>query len=162
MKIFIHPQTSMAPYEIWEWLSNFSPHFIMDHICNYLIRCTPDISLSCISRNWIYCGRMLEPIFWRPRARYFSRNRGNSLHAIRGRQFFVKSAHRDSLCPRSKETVLREINSSIPVDRAAYRYTIRSSHPGINTTQYQSRISKWHTTNDTLNRYLFERKVTII
>ena len=24
---------------------------------------------------------------WRPRARYFSRNRGNSLHSIRGRQF---------------------------------------------------------------------------
>ena len=28
---------------------------------------------------------------WHPRARYFSRNRGNSLHPIRGRQFFAKS-----------------------------------------------------------------------
>ena len=67
----------------------------------------PDISRSCISRNWIYRGRMLDPIFcppisrilqtWRPRARYFSQNRGNSLHSIRGRQFFAKSAQRDSL-----------------------------------------------------------------
>ena len=43
---------------------------------------------------------MLDPIFWRPRARYFSRNRGNTLDLIRGRQFFAKSAHRDSLCSR--------------------------------------------------------------
>ena len=42
---------------------------------------------------------------WRPRARYFSRNRGNSLHSIRGRQFFAKSAHRDSLCSCSLETI---------------------------------------------------------
>ena len=28
---------------------------------------------------------------WRPRARYFSRNRGNSLHSIRGRQFFSRN-----------------------------------------------------------------------
>ena len=48
---------------------------------------------------------------WRPRARYFSRNRGNSLHSIRGRQFFAKSAHRDSLCSCSLETIFREINS---------------------------------------------------
>ena len=53
---------------------------------------------------------------WRPRARYFSRNRGNSLHSIRGRQFFTKSAHRDSLCSCSLETIFREINSSLPVN----------------------------------------------
>ena len=64
------------------------------------IQCKPDISRSRISRNWIYRGRMLDPIFWRPRARYFSRNRGNSLDLIRGRQFFAKSAHRDNLCSR--------------------------------------------------------------
>ena len=57
----------------------------------------------------IYRGRVLRgigyiavacwtPFFWRPRARYFSRNHGNSLDPIRGRQFFAKSAHRDSLC----------------------------------------------------------------
>ena len=69
-------------------------------IVSYLLQCKPDISRSRISRNWIYRGRMLDPIFWRPRARYFSRNRGNSLDPIRGRQFFTKSAHRDSLCSR--------------------------------------------------------------
>ena len=68
--------------------------------CWVLIQCKPDISRSRISRNWIYRGRMLDPIFWRPRARYFSRNRGNSLDPIRGGLFFAKSAHRDSLCSR--------------------------------------------------------------
>ena len=53
---------------------------------------------------------------WRPRARYFSRNRGNSLHSIHGRQFFAKSAQRDSLCSCSLETIFREINSSLPVN----------------------------------------------
>ena len=46
----------------------------------------------------------------------FSRNRGNSLHSIRGRQFFAKSAHRDSLCSCSLESIFREINSSLPVN----------------------------------------------
>ena len=64
------------------------------------LQCKPDISRSRISRNWIYRGRMLDPIFVRPRARNFLRNRGNSLDPIRGRQFFAKSAHRDSLCSR--------------------------------------------------------------
>ena len=58
-----------------------------------VVQCKPDISRSRISRNWIYRGRMLDPTFWRPRARYFSRNRGNFLDPIRGRQFFAKSAH---------------------------------------------------------------------
>ena len=53
---------------------------------------------------------------WRPRARYFSRSRGHSLHSIHGRQFFAKSAHRDSLCSCSLETIFREINSSLPVN----------------------------------------------
>ena len=53
---------------------------------------------------------------WRPRARYFLRNRGNSLHSIRGRQFFAKSAHRDSLRSCSLETICHEINSSLPVN----------------------------------------------
>ena len=43
----------------------------------------------------------------------FSRNRGNSLHPIRGRKFFAKSAHRESLCSRSKESIFHEINSSM-------------------------------------------------
>ena len=53
---------------------------------------------------------------WCPRVRYFLRNRGNSLHSIRGRQFFAKSAHRDSPCSCSLETIFREINSSLPVN----------------------------------------------
>ena len=91
-----------------------------------MVQWKPDISRSCISRNWIYRGRMLDPIFcppisqilqtWRPRARYFSLNRGNSLHSIRGRQFFAKSAHRDSLCSCSLETIFRQINLSLPVN----------------------------------------------
>ena len=31
-----------------------------------MIQCKPDISRSCISRNWIYRGRMLDPIFCPP------------------------------------------------------------------------------------------------
>ena len=69
-------------------------------ICFYMIQCTPDISRSCISLKWIYLGRMLDPIFWRPRARHFSRNRRNTLDPIRRRQFFAKSAHHNSLCSR--------------------------------------------------------------
>ena len=30
---------------------------------NFIIQCTPDISLLCISWNWIYRGHMLDPIF---------------------------------------------------------------------------------------------------
>ena len=92
----------------------------------FLVQCKPDISRSCISRNWIYRGRMLDPIFLPtdfanfadvvPKSAIFSRNRGNSLHSIRGRQFFAKSAHRDSLCSCSLETIFREINSSLPVN----------------------------------------------
>ena len=76
------------------------------------IQCIPDISQSCISRNWIYRG---HPIFWRPSARYFLRNPSNSLGPIRGRQFFAKSAHCDSLCSYLQETIFREINSSLHV-----------------------------------------------
>ena len=57
------------------------------------------ISRSCISRNWIYRGRMLDPIFWRTRGR----NHSNSLDPVRGRQFLAKSAHRDCLCSQFAE-----------------------------------------------------------
>ena len=36
--------------------------FLMRNI-PYEVQCTPDISRSCISRNWIYRGRMLDAIF---------------------------------------------------------------------------------------------------
>ena len=88
------------------------------------IQCKPDISRSCISRNWIYRGCMLDPIFlptdfanFAAQERdIFSQNRGNSLHSIRERHFYAKSAHRDSLCSRLLETIFREINSSLPVN----------------------------------------------
>ena len=63
-------------------------------------------SVSPIYRGRVYRGigyiavACWTPFFWRPRAWYFSRNRGNTLDPIRGRQFFAKSAHRDSLCSR--------------------------------------------------------------
>ena len=72
-----------------------------------------DISRSHVGPHF-FAHRILQT--WGPRTRYFSRNRGNSLHSIRGRQFFVKSAHRDSLCSCSLETIFREINSSLPVN----------------------------------------------
>ena len=56
------------------------------------------------------------PFFLRPKARYFSRNRGNTLDTIRGRQFFAKFAHRGSIVPGSLETIFREINSGLPVN----------------------------------------------
>ena len=70
--------------------------------------------------------RILQTL--RPRARYFSRNRGNFLHSIRGRQFFAKSAHRDSLCSCSLETIFREINSSLPVNAGWNTCCAMSSH----------------------------------
>ena len=94
------------------WPSSKSPIGSPGH--NELIRWISPM----ISQHWsrysvspIYRGRVYRgigyiavacwtPFFWRPRARYFSRNRGNTLDPIRGRQFFAKSAHRDSLCSR--------------------------------------------------------------
>ena len=63
-------------------------------------------SVSPIYRGRVYRGigyiavACWTPFFWRPRARYFSRNSSNTLDPIRGWQFFAKSAHRDSLCSR--------------------------------------------------------------
>ena len=64
-------------------------------------------SVSRIYLGRVYCGIGYIPVacwtpffcppssrilqMWRPRVRYFSWNRGNSLHSIRGRQFFAKS-----------------------------------------------------------------------
>ena len=75
------------------------------------IQCKPDISRSCISRNRIYRGRMLDPIFlppislisrtWRPRVQFFAKS-----------QLF--------LGPRSRETIFREICSPrMPLIRLA-------------------------------------------
>ena len=47
------------------------------------IQCTPDIS-----RNWIYRGLMLDPIFGAQERNIFLRNRGNSLNPIRPQDNF--------------------------------------------------------------------------
>ena len=49
---------------------------IFIYIYHSLIQCKPDISRSCISRNWIYRGRMLDPIFLAPKtAIFFAKSR---------------------------------------------------------------------------------------
>ena len=58
---------------------------------------------------------MLDPIFFAPTREIFFVKCSNFLDPIRGRQFFVKSAHRDSLCARSQETIFLEIYSGLPV-----------------------------------------------
>ena len=88
------------------------------------IQCKPDISRSCISQNWIYRGRMLDPIFLPTE---FCRRGAQERDIFRemavtlciqfaGNIFCAKSAHRDSLCSCSLETIFREINSSLPVN----------------------------------------------
>ena len=78
---------------IWSWI-----YWLCSNRIQY--------SVSPIYRGRVYRGigyiavACWTPFFWRPRARYFSRNRGNSLDPIHGRQLFAKSAHRDSLCSR--------------------------------------------------------------
>ena len=41
----------------------FHHKYPSQNYCYYVLQCKPDISRSCISRNWIYRGRMLDPIF---------------------------------------------------------------------------------------------------
>ena len=86
---------------------------------------------------------------WRPRARYFSWNRGNSLHSIRGRQFFAKSAHRDSLCSCSLETIFRKINSSLPVSAGWNTCCAMGSHArrSIDTSLCHRVGSSWSSVN---------------
>ena len=59
----------------------------------YLLQCKPDISRSCISRNRIYRGRMLDP--------FFGAQERDIFREIAVTQFFAKFAHRDRLCSRS-------------------------------------------------------------
>ena len=39
MKLFIHSQTSSAVHCVWEWISYFNPHFIMDVIIAIIYPC---------------------------------------------------------------------------------------------------------------------------
>ena len=93
------------------WWMFLTQLFSLGYVWLILLRKLTQAHLNRYSVSPIYRGRVYRgigyiavacwtPFFWRPRARYFSRNRGNTLDPIRGRQFFAKSAHRDSLCSR--------------------------------------------------------------
>ena len=103
----------------WRWVAgqatnHYLNYWTSDHGDGVICWCTSHsliwkkslYSVSPIYRGCVYRGigyiavACWTPFFWRPRARYFSRNRGNALDPIRGRQFFAKTAHRDSLCSR--------------------------------------------------------------
>ena len=78
-----------------------------------------------------------------PKSVIFFAKPSNSLHLIRGRQFFAKSAHHDSLCSCSLETIFREINSSLPVNAGWNTCCAMGSHArrSIDTsTVSQSRV----------------------
>ena len=91
-----------------------------------LTQCTPDIWLrSCISRHWIYRGRILDPIFLPNYFTNFCRRGAQERDTFpeitpwiqfKGDKFFAKSVHRDNICSRSQETIFHEIDSSLPVN----------------------------------------------
>ena len=83
---------------------------------NTVLQCTLDISWSCISRNCIYCNRMLAPFFGAQERDIFHEIAVIPWTQFAGDNFFAKSAHRDSLCSHSQETIFHAINSSRPVN----------------------------------------------
>ena len=94
------------------WLSTAQDYSNSLELEGRLIQCKPDISRSRISRNWIYRGRMLDPIFWRPRARYFF----FPWTQFAGDNFSRNLLTAIAFVPGSQETIFREINSSLPVN----------------------------------------------
>ena len=77
----------------------------------------PDISRSCISRNRIYRGRMLDPIFLAPKSAIFFRE----IAVTPWTQFAGDNFSRNLLTAiafvlGSPETIFREINSGLPVN----------------------------------------------
>ena len=85
------------------------------------------IERRCYSVLPIYRGRVYRgigyiavacwtPIFWRPRARYLSRNQGNTLDLIRGDNCSRNLLTAIDFVPSSPETIFREINSGLPVN----------------------------------------------
>ena len=79
-------------------------------------------SVSPIYRGCIYRGigyiavACWTPFFWRPRARYFSRNRGNTLFQFAGDNFSRNLLTAIAFVPGSPETIFRKINSGLPVN----------------------------------------------
>ena len=97
----------------------------MRHEYEYLFANTHGFFIKC---------PMLYDVYMAPKSVIFSRNRGNSLDPIHGRQFFTKSAHRDSICSCSKETIFRKINSSLPVNAGWNTCCAMVSHASIDTS----------------------------
>ena len=108
-------------------MSSFARYSVSPIYCGRVYRRIGYMAVACWTP--FFCpliSRILQT--WRPRARYFSRNRGNSLHSIRGRQFFAKSAHCYSLCSCSLETTFCKINSSLPVNAGWNTCCVMGSH----------------------------------
>ena len=105
----IYPQQKKNKMQIWSILC-----VMMAWRCQGII--WPSTMYSQYIAELDISWSLVGPHFWRPRAWCFSWNCGTFLDLIRRRQFFVKSAQRDSLCSHSQETVLCEINSSLPVN----------------------------------------------
>ena len=84
----------------------------------------------------------ISVVCWTPfLAWYFSRNRGNYLNPIRGKQFFAKSAHRDRFCSRfagdhfSRNQACQSILTGTPVHRS------RRVHKNINVVRFSNGLS---------------------
>ena len=77
----------MATRMIWCIINKFyvlgTTKFWMNMFHIEPIQCTPDISRLCILRNWIYCGRMLDPIFWPTHFANFCRRGGQERDIFR-------------------------------------------------------------------------------
>ena len=80
------------------------------------VQCKPDISRSRISRNWIYRGRMLDPIFWRKERDIFREIAVTPWTQFAGDNFSRILLNAIAFVPGSQETIFREINSSLPVN----------------------------------------------
>ena len=82
----------------------------------FFIQCTPDILRSCISRNWIYRGRMLDPIFDTQERNIFWEIAVTPWTQFAGDNFSRNLFTMIAFAPGSLETILREINSSLLVN----------------------------------------------
>ena len=106
-----------------------------------------------IYRGRVYCGigyiavACWTPFFFRPRARYFSRNRGNTLDPIRD-NFSRNLLTAIAFVPGSPETIFREINSGLPVNAGwnTYCAMVSQARLSIDTSivsQSRVRLIQW-------------------
>ena len=81
-----------------------------------MVQCKPDISRSRISQNWIYRGRMLDPIFGAQERDIFREIAVTPWTQFAGDNFSRNLLTAIAFVPGSQETIFREINSSLPVN----------------------------------------------